>query len=102
MPLRALACLLPLIVISFVFAADPPAAERLGALKEQLSKPIDVQFTDVPLRRAIENIQTQTGVTFVVEQTHIGDQLDSRIMVQTQKTPAHEVLDLVFRQVDAA
>ncbi len=97
---------LPILALSVVFACAAVAAERdpdrMGALAEPLSKKIDVQFIETPLRRVVEQLQQRTGVTFSLEREPLGSAADAAVSLEAKQVTVAEALDMVTQQVGVA
>jgi hypothetical protein len=56
-----------------------PTDEMLGKHKEQLEKKIQIQFLDVPLDRAMDSLQREAGIPFVMDKKNLGSSLTDTV-----------------------
>jgi len=87
-----------------MWAAGPiawagPTDEAMAPVKAQLEKKIRLQLLQVPLERALDFLQQESGLTFVVDRAALQTQLKSAIELNVESITIGEALDLMLMQV---
>jgi hypothetical protein len=86
-------------LLAVVAAAAPliarPSEEDYASLQKQLDKKIPIQLLDTPFDRAMELLQRESGVTFLVDRLNLGDELKRPVSLQTESMPIGKALDWI-------
>lgn len=88
-------------VVLILAAAAPavPTEEALAPVREALSKTIRLQLLQVPLGRALEYLQKEAGVAFIVDRAALAGQLAAPIELEVEAITVREALELTLAQV---
>lgn len=94
-----LVSLVPVSLGSASAQEQPPQAP--ASTQSMLEKTISVELLDTPLGTALERIQRESGVNYVIDPSHAGSIEDNPVTLRLQQTSISDALDLICLTADA-
>jgi len=103
MSLRYFHIMLTLVFTLTALLAPPadavPTAEALAPVKQKLDKQIKLQLLQVPLERALEFLQSESGVPFIIDRASLTPHLKTHIELTVEQITIHDALELALAQI---